>query len=194
MVNEQQPQSLAEKAANTLGILALVARVLAVSLEPILHRRMGKRALGMPAFVATIVIPLWGVLFPEDDLAPLFRFWLVFIAGCALNRLFPARSGTHTLYGGDPWLAFFLRGLRRVRGMDEAKLKGVLEPLCAIAAGIAFYPLSHALGTYLMLAGFGLSVSVSLTLAVRQARLEQLSDARIEQEQLASEFRRLRGE
>jgi hypothetical protein len=188
MHDQPRSPSMTEKALNMLGLFALAAQVLAVSVEPILHKRMGKHALGMPAFFATLAIPFWGVLFPSDNLVPLFRFWLVFIAGCALNRIFPAPPGTHTAYGGTPRLAFIFRW------MDETKLKGVLEPLLVFVAGIAFYPMSHALGTYLMLASFGLAAVMSLSEAVLRAKVDQLNDARIEQEHLAHEFRRLRGE
>ncbi|MGD9790600.1 MAG: hypothetical protein AB7Q00_12635 [Phycisphaerales bacterium] len=188
MHNQGQSMTFQEKAAVGLGLLAIVCRMLAVSVEPILHTRMGKHALGMPAFFATVAIPFWGILFPGDNLDALIWFWLVFLGGCVWNRVFSARVGEHTRYTGDSRLRVIFRR------MDEATLKGVVEPLLVFISGVALYPVSRALGSYLMVACFGLTGSISLSMAALRSKVDQLSDARLEQEQLADAFRQLRGE
>lgn len=187
MLNDQPALGPREKAMQVLGLLAVACQILAVSVEVILHRRMGRRALGFPALVATFAILFWGLLFPGEDLTPLLRFWEVFLAGCVVNRLFRAPPQEHGLYTGQPWLSLVFRRT------DEARLKGVLEPALVFFAGVFLYPVSHSLGTYLMTACFGLAGSITLSEMALKAKVEHLHDARLEQEQVAREFERLHG-
>ncbi len=188
MDQQQRPRGFMEQALIGLGIISFVARVLAMSVEPILHRRMGKHALGMPAMFATLAIPFWGAFFPGDDLRYLLWFWLVFLAGCISNRVFPAPPGEHTRYGGVPRLWFLFRRA------DELSMKAKVEPALVMLAGVVFLSASEALGTYLLAAGFGLAIDIAITEAVHRAKVDQLNDARLEQERFAMDFRAMRGE
>lgn len=188
MDQQHEPRSLAEKALAGLGIIAIISRVLAVSVEAILHTRMGRQALGLRALCATLVIPFWGILWPGEDLRPLLWFWFAFLAGCVVNRVFSAPVTEHTQYSGIPWI------IRVFKRLDECKVKGVLEPVLVLGAGILLLPTSQALGSYLIVASVGLATAVGLAEAVLRAKVGQLNDARLEQERLAFEFRRLRRE
>ncbi|MCC6970193.1 MAG: hypothetical protein IT434_08210 [Phycisphaerales bacterium] len=189
MNREPEPRSFLDNARSSLNLLAFVAGTLANSVEVILHRRRGKRAGGVFDMAAFVLIPFWGVFFPAQEQGPLLAFWLVYAIACARHSMHPADPSMHSRYSGRPIL---MRFFPRVK--DEITFKASTEPALVFLAGFVTLLFNEPLGSYLMAAGLGLGFTVQLALKLQRARAEQLNDARLEQEHLIAEVRRLRNE
>ncbi len=191
MPNEppQQQTSFLESFRNSAYWMAFLAQTLAVSVEVILHRRMGSRAVGLRGFAAFLLIPMWMIFFPHDNVVPLMFFWLLFILGCARQRLSSVLGDLgHSRYTGVPSLQRFLPWC------SEMFLKRTVEPVLVMVTGVLFLGLSQSLGSYLIVAGVGLGMSISLGEAVEKAKVRDLFDARAEQQSLMDRFRQEYGE
>jgi hypothetical protein len=112
---------------------------------------------------------------------------MVFLA-CWFAALLYQRSHLskreHSRYNGAPVVAMKLPWLK-----GKEMLAKKFEPYIVLAAGLLLYPLSPAVGGFVM-AGF---VSIRTTLMidekVNQLRLQQLRDAQLENEWLAEQWR-----
>lgn len=177
----------AKAAAN---FLMLAAQSLAAPLEPFLRHRFGPRYFGVPSTIGLFIIPMWMLLWPDEDPRPIMGFWLLFILVQLIARIecvgLAARGHLiHTRYNGHPRLAAIFRKV------PERTLKSTHEPWLAIFAGVLALTFSAPLGSYLIAAGVCLAVCASVGEAVDRARALQLHDAWIEQQILAERFREM---
>lgn len=189
---EQQPgASWGTRAGSYL--IPLTVGALAVSLEVVLHRRMGKNSVGVRGALAFIMIPMWTVFWPEMDPGPLFVFWLLFLLGCVRNRFKPAPPGWHTRYTGEPVLLRFVPKFLR-RKIDESRFKSKVEPLMVFVLGAVLMEFVPILGSFLLTAAIGLFISLDGIERITKAKAERLCDARIDQEHLVQRFREMSGD
>ena len=181
---------------NTRGpvVLLFVARALAASVEVFLHdtKTFGERYLGTQTAAAVLILFLFPAVGGQEDPMPLYCFLVAYLFMCVgvrvgvVARRARGELGEHSYYSGRPYL---MRSLGRMR---ESTVKGAVEPVLMWLTGILCQPFSALLGTYLMIAGVGLLVSVQVTLAAERRRLLDMHDAYMEQRRIAEEWRRMR--
>lgn len=78
--------------------------------------------------------------------------------------------------------------------MPEPKLKAAIEPLAVFLTALAVMEGSVPLGSYLIAAAFALAFNNALIGAVAKARVRELNNSLIEQQQIAERFREMRGD
>lgn len=193
-MNQEDSVNRSERLKSSVNIIAFVAGMLAVSLEVFLHRSrtFGERYVGVQGAMVVLAVPLFGSLWPDEDLRPLFLFLLAFLFMCLLirvsvlkRRFFGGLSG-HTRYTGTP------RIMPWVRGMSERTVKVILEPAIAFFSGAFLLAVNQPLGSYLMLAALGMFVSVNFDVGYDRVRAMDMNDAMLEQQDLATRLRQFR--
>lgn len=164
--------------------LAFIAQTLAVSVEVVLRTRMGSRAIALRGLAAFFLIPLWMVFFPGQEAGPLMWFWCLYVWGCVRQRVGSAQGDLgHSRYSGESVL-------RRIfPRCSELKVKGKIEPVFVVVIGLFLLPLNQPLGSFLIAAGIGLGASVGLGESVERAKVRELNDARIDQQDVIDRFR-----
>jgi hypothetical protein len=193
-MQREQNQGNQHQLKNGIGWLVLICRALAVSVEVFLHKgnTFGQRYLGPQVGVAALILFFWPAFRPGVDTGPVFGFLIAFLVMCFCARAAILRRGQrgdlteHSRYTGRPWL------MRIAGRTSEAKVKGMLEPLLVWLAAVLTMPLSEALGNYLLLAGFGLLVSVQMTLASERQRVLDMHDAYVDQRNIVEQWRERR--
>lgn len=193
---QEQPQGLwtpIEDAKRAFSFLAFASQVLAHPVEPFLRTRFGSQYFGVAALVAFFVVPMWMVFFPTESPTGIWIFWVLYIvmqlrARIETTRLKAQGEVSHSRYSGWPLLA------KAFKSMPESKLKGAIEPLAVFLTALAVMEGSVPLGSYLIAAAFALAFNNALLDAVEKARVRDLNDTLIEQQQLAERFRGTRGE
>jgi len=192
MHDQQQPHPMGRLGSASFWFI-LVLQTMSVSMEVFLRKGMGSRALGLRAGLALLLIPLWLLLWPHDNGVPLLGFWACYLVAylaqnAAASRRFRRGEATHSRYTGYPRLMrFFPRA-------DESKFKASVEPLIVFLTGALLTGWNAPLATYLMFASFALAGTSAVIDAAMKARVRDLNDARIDQEDLAERLRKLRGE
>jgi hypothetical protein len=173
----------------------LVAHGWATSVEVFLRRDFGKRYLNLQAGMVFLLIPLFSVLFPGDDLRPLFWFQGAYLLMLLVARLnVAARSkqpGTpgHSRYSGVPRL------MAAFPKWSEQSVKQYLEPaLLWSVAAVIWYLGNKPLATYIAFGGFWIHAIVGDELLRSRRQAEQWNDMTMEQEGVAEQFREMRGE
>lgn len=175
-----------------LVLLHWAARALAVSVEPLLHSRLGVNAIGIPGALAVLVMALWPLIWRGHDPRPMWGFLAVYLLACVVARVratwreWRPRRGQpieHSRYSGFPVLFGLLQRC------TEVKFKLLVEPLLVATVGVIVQRYSSMLGWYLLWAGAGLLVSVALTAAAERAQARAMHDAVIAQRHVVSTFR-----
>lgn len=192
----QQNPSGQLQVRTVLSWCAFVCAVLAASVEVFLHRSrsFGERYLGLQAAAAIPIILLFTTFWPDHDVSPLLVLLIAYVFMCALARigvvLRRRQDGQreHTYYNGRP------RVMRFVGRIGERTVKLIVEPMLVFLVGVFTLPASEPLGGYLMLASFGLLVSVHLSAGYEETRALEMHDALISQQQVVERFRDLRGD
>jgi len=193
-MTQQQPEIKGwqplEDTKTALNVAMLAAQALSAPVEVFLRTRFGSRYFGVPAFLGFIAVPMWLLLWPGEDPRPMTVFWAFYILMQLRARVESAamvRKGdiVHTRYNGRPRL------MSLFRKTPELKLKAV-EPWLVMLVGVFLMAVSEALGSYLIAAGFCLALVESTIAAAERARVFQMHDAFLEQQQTAERFRELR--
>ena len=156
--------------------------------EPILRTQFCLRYFGIQSLCGLFAVPLWTLLWPEEDPLPVWLFWALFVLmqlRCRIESSLMAARGQfiHSRYNGRPRLAFIFRRT------DEVKLKAGFEPLLVMVTGVLLMPVSQPLGSYLLVAGFCLLVNHAAIESVERARAMEIHDAMLEQQDLAARVR-----
>lgn len=196
MHQQSQPPSLMEQLRAAGGWAILICNSLAVTWEVFLHRpsTIGERYLGPQAAAAILLIPAFAIFWPEHDASPLLVFLACYLAMCFFIRLATTirrRAGgpqPHSYYPGESYIS------RLTHRFSERTVKYMIEPMLAFIISTLMMALSRPLGSYLLVATFGLVASNNLCITVNRERLLDLHDAAIEAEQQAEEFREMRGD
>ncbi len=106
-----------QTARGAMNLVAFSVQSGAVTVEVFLHSRFGERYIGGQAAAAVVIIPCFGMLFPEHDIRPLFYFLGSFLVMCFLQRMDIMRrlrrgDREHSLYNGFPRLLLRSRAFR----------------------------------------------------------------------------------
>lgn len=196
----QQPQANPfDGARNALGILLLVSRAFACSVEVFWHRlgTLGKRYFaGLQTGIAALFIALWPALCrPNYDFSWVYFFLGCYFVACCSHRARIAervkRGGPqpHSRYNGMPWL---MRLLPRV---GEARIKSAVEPFLTFLVGaVVAGTLSPPVGGYLMVASLGLLISSNIGSGRERQRALDMHDAALDQRSVMDRFRNGRSE
>jgi hypothetical protein len=191
MFNQQQPDPRIQR--NGFNLPEFVMETWAVSVEVFLHRRIGARYIGMQGLAVILLVPIYFLVWQENDCTPMLWFMLAFLGMCCIARgktLVQSRqnSPVHSRYSGEPILwRFFPR-------LSEERVKQCVEPPVVFAAGLLLCAVSEPLGVYLMIAAACMFFIVSANIAWWRQRSIDLHDSVIEQQQIAERFRELRGD
>ncbi|MFO0831531.1 MAG: hypothetical protein U0637_06780 [Phycisphaerales bacterium] len=197
-MQQQQPEQQnlwtpIEDAKRAFSFLAFVAQVLAHPVEVFLRTGFGSQYFGIAALVSFFAVPMWMVFFPTENPAGIWIFWALYLvmqlrARIETTRLLSKGERLHSRYNGFPRLA------KAFKSMPESKLKGSIEPLAVLLTALAVMQGSVPLGSYLIAAAFALAFNNALIDAVTKARVRELNDSLIEQQQLAERFRAMQGD
>ncbi len=175
-----------------MNVLLLGCRSWATSLEVIVHRAPGERYLGLQAAGVLLLVPFYGLFWSGYDLSLLMAFLPVYLVMCIVARvqIFRRRhrgERCHSYYSGWP------RFLGPKAKISEVRMKRFDEPVMTFAAGWLIRQVDAPLGTYLMIGSVCMFINVNMSLALQQFQTLNMTDAVIEQEQIASRFREMRG-
>ncbi|GIK15211.1 MAG: hypothetical protein BroJett003_01750 [Planctomycetota bacterium] len=193
-MNQPQPANHSDGLRNAVGLLVMVCRAFAISVEVFLHRTstFGERYLGVQVLMAMALIFFWPAFCsPHHDPEPLYVFLALFacMCGCirAQNALRRKRGGPqpHTFYTGTPIV------MRFTGRMSEASVK-CIEPVIVFLAGAVVCEFTPPLGGFLMISALGLLVSTQLTVGYERRRALDMNDAAIDTQQTVSRFRAMR--
>ncbi|MBL9118510.1 MAG: hypothetical protein JNL80_01190 [Phycisphaerae bacterium] len=190
MQDESRQPSMFERMQRDINVVALLLTSVSVTVEVFLRKRMGERSIGVRGFVGFVLLFVFGIFFPGENLVPLFLFMWAFAAMCTVQRasaLLRRRRGIreHSRYDGEPRVAVL------APKWDELRLKRTGEPLVMAAVGLVTLALNRPLGTWFLIAAGATAMTVRLMEAAERRRMTDLGDAMIEQE-MRSE--RLRGD
>lgn len=195
-MHQSQPQDGSQQVLRSMNGVLFIARSLAASVELFLHdpRTIGERYMGLQAGAALLIMVFWPAFWSGHDAGPMLGLLLAFLVLCAVARagaVMRARRGgvrEHSFYTGRPWL------MPRRGRIGETSIKGALEPALVFIAGKLAMSANAPLGGYLMLAAFGLFVSVQTTLIAERRRVLDLHDASIDQRRIMEQWQRGRRE
>jgi hypothetical protein len=191
--NHSQHQEPFQGIRNGFNLMAFVAQTGAVSVEVFLHRRFGGRYIGLQGAAAVFLIPCFGLLFPHEDIRPLFYFLAAYLLMCSVARVGIARRNRrgdreHSRYNGWPGM------LRRSRAHREQFIKEKAEPIFTVLVAFLVLGSSRPLGCYLMFAAFCLMVSNRMMGAHEEQLTADMHDALFEQQQAMARLRKLQGQ
>lgn len=187
-MQEERPMTFAQKMQSTVNWVQFACHTFSAPVEAWLRHGFGQNYFGVSALFSLLLIPLWGTFFPDSSLTPLFGFWWGYLAMMLVARIDMFRRWSrgeveHTRYSGRSRLH------RILPRASELAVKGSIEPVFVLILGIGVLTLSEPLGSYLIAAGISMMVSVRIAIMDDRRRLQELSDAAIEQRQLAHQFR-----
>jgi hypothetical protein len=152
-----------------------------------LHRGFGSRYLGIQALAPLLIIPMFGMLFPDHDqrgLLTLLAIYLFALFAVRIDSMFrrPA-EGLHSRYDGTPYLMLI------VPRANELTIKRFVEPLLVSLVGIWVLSWDPPLGAFLLLTAFVMAATVNSAEAAERMRAMELADSLIEQRQIGYRIR-----
>jgi hypothetical protein len=186
-MRQQQPERPMNQASDSLNWLLLFFQSVAVACELFLHKRHGRRWLGIQGVYGLMVILLFPLLWPREDAGPLVWFMGAYVGACVLARAGVlcrgVQSGGHSFYSGTP------RIMRVLPFLSEPIIKRLIEPMLVFSIGMLALSANKPLGSYLILAALGLFVSTNAAEMQMQARVQDFHDAIAEQREVDERFR-----
>jgi len=183
--NQNQPNGQSDK-VDVVGVLYLVANVLATSVAVFIRRGFGREALGFNSLIAVIV--LYTLSASEG------RGFLIFTGAFIVAQVWRRietfrliRKGAiiHSRYAGYPYLAMKVPFVK-----SEKMAMELVEPVMCFTVGILLCPLSVGLGGYLVVCGVGFIVRHCINDALDRKRIERMQDATIEHQWYSDQMRR----
>jgi hypothetical protein len=191
MQDEPKQLSMFERMQRDINVVAMLLTSVSVTVEVFLRRRMGERSIGMRGFVGFVMLFVFGIFFPGENLVPLFLFMWAFAVMCTVQRasaLLRRRRGIpgHSRYDGEPRVAAL------APTWDELRLKRTGEPIVLTAIGLITLECNRPLGMWLLTAAGATAISVRLMEQAERQRMTDLGDAMIEQEVRSERLRAMR--
>jgi hypothetical protein len=177
-----------------LNVLGFVIDAWATSLQVFLHCRFGERFFGPQAPAVLVLIPIYMVGWPHDDLRPMLLYLPAYLFMCLVQRLemglrrLRGDPPVHSRYNGTP---VFMKWFGR---MSEISVKTVMEPLILFIFGVLVRSDNRPFGTYLMIGAICLLVQSYMGVTWMWMRATDMHDSMIEQHELAERFRGMRGD
>jgi hypothetical protein len=184
MNRNQQDQNFGMK--DSFNLFYAAAKVHAYCFFPFIRRDFGSDALGLPAFLAMLLMLMVGGLGRVPDMFTYLCFWFGALIIQRTKTAELVRRGVirHSRYEGDPWLAFCIPFVHKT-----SIAKGLIEPVLCLAAGAALETVSHELGVFVMAGAVSLAVVEGIHRELNRKRLTAMRDAEIEQRWLAARYR-----
>jgi hypothetical protein len=189
----QQQDGSPMRPNEAMNFLLLICQSLAATCEAFLHKGHGRRWPGIQGVIGLMVILFFPLLWPTEDPHPLIWLMGAYLGACFLaragivSRQFNGKVVVHSQYSGTP------RIMRLLPFLSENTIKRLIEPLLVFTTGFVLLPLNKPLGSYLILAAIGLSVSTNAAEAWMRSRVQDLHDSVTEQREIAERFRRSNG-
>lgn len=191
MQDEARQPSMFERMQRDINVVAFLLSSISVTVEVFLRRRMGERSIGVRGLVGFVMLFVFGIFFPGENLVPLFLFMWAFAAMCTVQRaraLLRRWRGVHghSRYDGEPRIAALLPN------WDELRLKRTGEPVVLAAIGFLALACNRPLGMWLLIAAAATAITVRLLEQAERRRMMDLGDAMIEQEVRSERLRTMR--
>lgn len=166
-----------KKKEDWLGLIYWVTTLHAMCVLPFLRSGFGREALGVPGFLAFILLLSCALASPVC--AGFFLTWLGMVIYRRVETFRLLRQGAqlHSRYAGYPSLALRVPFVRTVETAT-----GFWEPALAFLGGLMLCPLAEGFGGFIMLAGFSLMVRNGIEGEITRKRIERMQDAKIEGE------------
>lgn len=168
------------------NLLYLAACGHATCLLVFLRCRFGTAAFQRNGLAALAIIIIYGCLTNDYVMWPFYLTWqVVFVVRqIGARRAWLKGLTEHSRYGGWPWAAMLVPGVRK-----EMTAKTAVEPLLCLLLAVPVFPLSPHLGFFILLGLFSLPLKAAIERSVLQARVRALKDAEIENRQLMDAYR-----
>jgi hypothetical protein len=183
---QQQRQEWGNR--ESFNLIAALVNFHATAITPIgLRIGFGKEALGVPGLGAFVLILIVAGFNGSQSMLDYLGVWFCAVACQRAYTFRLIRRGVvwHSRYEGWPELA-----VKLARGNVKGAVL-VVEPLIVAAVGYVFQDMGErVVGTFLMTGAFSLFVRELIHRQINDRRLMAMSDAQIEQEDLAHAYRR----
>ncbi|HEX4132934.1 MAG TPA: hypothetical protein VHZ24_23075 [Pirellulales bacterium] len=172
---------------DSFNLMYMLASAHATCLTPMMRHSFGVEALGWNGLGAFLVMGVAMMAAPGADMKSLFCWWLMAFMLQRLRTMKLVRNGwvAHSRYDGYPWLALQLPLVH-----DERTAK-TIEPFLCLLGGMLLYPISEAVGQFVLLGIGSLSIKLSIERQTERVKLQRLRDAEIEQRSLIERYRGL---
>jgi|ERR1700722_7008543 len=173
---------------DSFNLTFFVAHAHAMCFTPFMRSGIGYEAFGFTSLFSAILMLFLGGAVPAPDMFTFFLLWL-FAVVIQRGRSWQAeRNGgnVHSHYQGWPVLA--MRLVPFVKRQSTAKIW--VEPLMVLAAGRLICFISPFVGDFVMWGSFSLAFTARVQRQFWRARVRQLRNAQLEQEQLTEMFNR----
>ncbi len=191
----QQPNQGSAIGQNVGSLLYIGVEGCALSIEVFLHRHFGARYIGFQGLVATALIGVF-IVFCGDhghDPRPMILFLVAYLVLVACARLDAFRrtmrgDKTHSRYSGTPWL------IKPNARLSEITIKKFVEPIVVLGIAALISDYNQPLAAYLIVAVSCLVGSNLRAAMWMRGRVMDMNDAVADQEQVAQQFRDMRGD
>jgi hypothetical protein len=179
MSAQQKQDGQAFTDSDGFNFLYFLISVFAMAFFPFLRKGQGKRAIGLNALLAMLLMLYYAGRTRSPEMLMYFYAWLAML----FVRRFTADSAQHSQYQGYPVIGCLVK--------DEM-LARCGEAVLVWVAGCLIDPWSHPLGQFLMWGSLALVIKFFIESMYQERRDEALHDAAVEMENLARRSRRQR--
>jgi hypothetical protein len=186
----QQQNGSPSETGDAMHWLLLICGSLAATCEVFLHKGFGRRYGGICTAIGALLILFYSALWPGDEPRPMLWFLAGYVLACFFARIGAVGhlwNGSHSRYSGRP------RIMRLLPFFSENTIKRMIEPIVVFSIGVSLLPVTQPLGSYLILAAWGLFISTNAAEAQTRSRVQDLHDSVAEQRDIAERFRRSEG-
>jgi hypothetical protein len=183
-MNQQQQQKWGLR--DTTNLLTVVTNVMSMAVLPFVRHSFGKDALGWPAFGAFIIIMVIASFSASQAMWIYFGVWIIALCWQKnyTKKLIQQGAVLHSRSPGFPAL-----GAKFTKGKVMQAVMFVEPFLCGLF-GYMFYDLGeHVLGKFLMCAAGSLIFQHTTQRMLDERRVQEMINARIEQEWLSRQLR-----
>ena len=181
-----QPQGQGLGIKGSFNVALAIANVHAMCITPFIRTGFGIEAFGPVALASLVLMMVLGGLVPAPDMVPYVLFWMFAVLVQRGRSIKAARKGVkgHSRYQG--WPALAMRLVPSVQG--EMKAKMLVEPMICLVAGGLIWFVSPFVGKFVMCGFLSMAFTADVNRQFWKARVRQMKDAQIEQEQLIRMF------
>lgn len=183
---QQQNNSTKLTTGDSLGLIYLAANSHATAITPLIRSDFGMEAFHPYGLVALLLmLALTGGRW-ASGMGVYLAVWFIALIIRRIESFRLRLKGivTHSRYRGYPWLAMKFRFIK-----DVEQAKG-FEPFMCFLIGAAICPVSETLGFFIMAGFISLGVCMCIDKFIVFKRVQHMSDAVIEGEYYAEEFRK----
>lgn len=183
---QEQNNSTKLTTGDSLGLIYLFANSHATAITPLIRNNFGTEAFHPYGLVALLLmLALTGGRW-ASGMGIYLGVWFIALVVRRIESLRLRMKGfiAHSRYRGYPWLAMKFRFIK-----DVEQAKG-FEPFMCFLIGAAICPMSETLGLFIMAGFVSLGMSMCIDKFIVFKRVQQMSDAVLEGEYYAEEFKK----